>query len=205
MKAFPYPELKSKILFLNIGFERETYFNWVNESEEVGFTQIDILGARNFSEDPSDYIHLVKKGQRLVFQMMASPERGFTKALFVVGAKIDCQYQVMEAILEYFASQWYLRYDELLRGPSVDARMFEDFAEVVEAAFEEVPKNYLQKLLVRCPQCDANYFVFVRTSLVQSAVSFPMALVYQHANHALLIYVDEQYESRGESIVNITG
>src|SRR5271157_888653 len=112
LKAFPYPELNSQILFVNIGYDRETFFSWTNPDADVGFTQIDVLGARNYPGDVSDYIHLVKKDTKLVFRLISNPECGFKKTIFLIGGTPDCQYQVMEAFIEYLSAQWYLQFNE---------------------------------------------------------------------------------------------
>ncbi len=116
----------------------------------------------------------------------------------------ECQYQVIEAFLEYLSTKWFEQFGSM-QNTSTAGKIYEPFVETVEQAFEEVPKNYLMKVKAHCKICNDYFGVYVRRSLVDGAPSYPVALVLQHANHALLIYVDDKYQSRGESIVNITG
>ncbi len=82
---------------------------------------------------------------------------------------------------------------------------YDPFIDTIEHAFEEIPKNHLMRVKAHCKICNDYYSVYMRRSLVDDAPSYPVALVFQHANHALLIYIDDKYQSRGEAVVNITG
>ncbi len=202
--AHPYPELRQQVLFLDIGINTENLFHWINPKTENPFVQIDVIAARSFPGDLSDFIHLPRKENKLVFRQYANPECGFKKLIFVVGATKDCQYQVIETFLEFLSTKWYAQFASM-QNTSTGGKVFEPFNETIEQAFEEIPKTFLIMVKVYCKACSEYFRVYVRKSIVDGADFYPIAIVFQHANHALLFYVDEQYQSRGESIVNITG
>lgn len=141
----------------------------------------------------------------MVFRKI-EPPKGRGKALiFIVGATPACQYQVMEAFMEFISEQWHELYGELILQSSTFGNLFDGFKEIVEDAFKEVPKRYLIKTNTRCTSCAENFIIYVKKSLIDHATSFPVALVFEHADHALLLYIDSQGNSRGESTVDITG
>ncbi len=202
--AYPYPELRQQILFLDVGYNTETHFHWINAKTENPFAPIDVIAARSFPGDLTNYIHLQRKENKLAFRLYANPACGFKKLIFVIGATGECQYQVIEAFLEYLATKWYEQFGSFPSTPGT-WKVFDPFVETVEQAFEEIPKSFLMKVKTHCKICNDNFGVYVRKSLVDGSSSYPVALVFQHANHALLIYIDDKYQSRGESVVNITG
>jgi len=203
MKAFPYPELRQQILFFDIGINTETHFRWVNPADLDNYL-LDVIAARNFPADLENYIHLQRKENKMVFRQYADPNCGFKKLLFVIGATKECQYQVVEAFLDYLSTRWFEQFGSM-QEVSSSGKIYERFNEIVEQAFEVIPKEVLMKVKTHCKLCNQYFGVYLRKSLVEEAPSYPVAIVFQHAHHALLVYVDDKYESRGESIVNITG
>ncbi len=205
IKADPYPKLKNQILYLNIGIGSETYFNWRNEDAKISFNQIDVLSARNYPGKFSYYIHIKKPDYKLLFRKLAPPKEKGKNLIFIVGATPDCQYQVMEAFMEFIYEQWYELYGDLFLQSSTFGNLFDGFKEIVQDAFTEVPKKYLIKTGTRCNSCAENFEIYIRKSLILNAEFFPVAIVFEHADHALLLYIDQQGHSRGESAVDITG
>jgi hypothetical protein len=205
LKAAPYNALRDQILFVNIGKEAESFFDWKNPNAKLTFNQLDVANARRYEGDLSYYIHLKKQDYKLVFRNMSPPLSGETNLIFIVGATPECQYQAMEAFLEYLAKQWFDIYDTTYMQASSFGEIFNGFEIVVDDAFIDVPKDYLMLVQSHCKACGKNYEIYVRKSLIENAESFPAALVFEHADHALLLYIDEQYNTRGESSVDISG
>ncbi|OLS13993.1 MAG: hypothetical protein RBG13Loki_2389 [Promethearchaeota archaeon CR_4] len=197
--------MRNQILYLNIGIGSETFFNWRNPAATITFNQIDVLNARNYPGKLSYSIHIKKQDYKLVFRKIDPPKGKGKTLIFIVGATPACQYQVMEAFMEFISEQWYEVYSELFLQSSTFGNLFEGFKEIVEDAFKEVPKRYLIKMTTRCSSCAQNFVLYVKKSLIDHAESFPVALVFEHADHALLLYIDSQGHTRGESTVDITG
>jgi len=205
LKATPYTALREQILFVNIGKEAEAFFNWRNPNAKLTFNQIDVVNTRNYSGDLSYFIHLKKQDYKLVFRNMCPPLSGSTGLIFIVGATLECQFQVMEAFLEYLAQQWFDIYDATYLQTSSFGEIFDGFEIVVDDAFSDVPNDFLMMVQSHCKACGKLYDIYVRKSLIEHAESYPAALVFEHADHALLLYIDEQYNARGESAVDISG
>ncbi len=164
-----------------------------------------MLSARNYPGKLSYYIHIKKQDYKLVFRKLAPPKEKGKSLIFIVGATPDCQFQVMEAFMEFIYEQWYELYGDLFLQSSSFGNLFDGFKEIMQDAFEEVPKKYLIKTSTRCNSCAENFEIYVRKSFIDHAECFPVAIVFEHADHALLLYIDQQGHSRGESAVDITG
>ena len=197
--------MRNQLLYVNIGIGSETYFNWRNENAKITFNQLDVLNARNYPGKLSYYIHIKKQDYKLVFRKLAPPKGKGKELIFIVGATPDCQYQVMEAFIEFIFEQWYEIYGKLFLKSSSFGNLFDGFKEIIQDAFTEVPRKYLIKTATRCSSCSENFEVYVRKSLINNAEYFPVAIIFEHADHALLLYIDQQGNSRGESPVDITG
>ncbi len=195
--------LSHEILFIDIGSGQDSYFTWSNPVVENQFSKMDVITARSFAGNAGEYVHLKRKESKVVFRQVPSPDGGIAKVLIVVGTAVTCQHQVMEAVLDFIGERWFTRYGgktSFSGGPEV----FVDFAGEVRAAFEVVPKERVRMVLVNCRACHQVYKINVKTALVDHASSFPVPLVFVHANHALLIYIDRGYQSRGECLVNVS-
>jgi hypothetical protein len=197
--------LRNQILYINIGVGSETFFNWRNASAKIGFNQIDVVGARTYEGNLSYYIHIKKQDYKLVFRKMNPPAGRGKSLIFIVGGTPDCQFQVMEAFVEFLSTQWNELYGEFILQSSTFGNLFEGFKEIVGDAFNEVPKSYLFKVGTNCHSCAKRFEIYVRKSLIAHAEAYPVALVFEHTDHALLLYIDQQGNSRGESTVDITG
>ncbi|OLS15366.1 MAG: hypothetical protein RBG13Loki_0997 [Promethearchaeota archaeon CR_4] len=199
-----HKDFRQEILFIDIGGSQESYFTWSNSETGSQFSKIDVITARSVPGNAEDYVYMKRNEYKLIFRQLPHPERGFTKILFVIGASLTCQYQVMEAFLDFLGEQWFARFGgntNFTSGP----KLFESFDEDINLAFEMVPKDRIKTVQIQCRACNQYFKVHVKKALIDHASSFPVPLVFVHANHALLIYIDQNYRSRGERIVNITG
>lgn len=193
--------LRDQVYFIDIGRKSGSLFHW-NSTGKSAFTYQLQITAEHQVQRPEIpvFVHTLKKDMKVV-----SWER--EGLIIVVGASVDLQYQVIEAVIEYIINEFLDLYGSLLdtyvNGQGV---LFNGFKQIVEEGFETIWKEQIKQLLVQCPGCGQRAIrVYVRKSLIESAASYPVALVYQHGTHALLIYIDANYDVRGAEIVNITG
>ena len=127
------------------------------------------------------------------------------KIIFLISGVEECQYQFLEAMDKFLAKEPLDAYANVLSGMSYDGRFFDAFREIVDTRLTEVPTNYVKKVRAKCRLCDEYYDIYVRNSLIEQATSNSVSLVFEHADHALLLYLDKQFDVRGENVVDITG
>ena len=53
--------------------------------------------------------------------------------------------------------------------------------------------------------CNQVLPLVVKRSFILSADSYPVPLVYTHKGHAILCFIDKNFDVRGVELVNITG
>ncbi|HMF32552.1 MAG TPA: hypothetical protein VKK79_14105 [Candidatus Lokiarchaeia archaeon] len=205
MKAVLDSELREQIYYVNIGRGVETLFNWRNPNASSTFNQIDVIGARNYPKNVAHYVHLKKPDYKIVFRKLKFTDGAQEPVIFIVSGGSECQYQVLEAFIEYLMGKWQEVYGDTIVGASYSGELFDGFDVAVDGAFDDVPQTHLSKVRAHCRICDKDYEIYVRKSLVDNAPSSPVALVFEHEDHALLLYIDKQFVVRGENVVEITG
>ena len=94
----------------------------------------------------------------------------------------------------------------ILSYGNFDISIFRDF----NRHLEEIIKNFdnlgLVKIInVPCMICKNTKKLIVKKSFIQNAESYPVPLVYMHDGHAILCFIDKNYDVRGVELVNITG
>ncbi len=196
-------EFGQEMFLIDIGGSQERYFTWNNLAIGNQFSKMDVITARSFPGNMGEYVHLKRKEYKLLFRQITHTERGFTKVLIVLGASLTCQHQLMEACLDFLGERWFARFrgnTSVTSGP----KAFESFAEDIHLAFEVVPNEHIKTVQVHCRACNQDFKVHVKTAIIDNASSSPVPLVFVHANHALFIYIDRSYLSRGECIVNVS-
>ena len=82
--------------------------------------------------------------------------------------------------------------------------MFKDFTSRVNEIIENLD-DLIKKVDVFCKVCKKTLPLYVKKSMIKSATSFPVPLVYNHKGHAIVTYVDQNFVVRGVELVNITG
>ena len=65
--------------------------------------------------------------------------------------------------------------------------------------------DLIQKVDVYCTVCKKTLPLFIKKSIMKSATSFPVPIVYNHQGHAIVCYIDQNFIVRGVELVNITG
>ncbi len=80
---------------------------------------------------------------------------------------------------------------------------FNENIEDIIAGFNEL--GTVKELKVPCMVCNTILPIIVKKSFIENAESYPVPLVYMHKGHAILCFIDKNYDVRGVELVNITG
>ncbi|MFX1394317.1 MAG: hypothetical protein ACFFAH_12190 [Promethearchaeota archaeon] len=128
------------------------------------------------------------------------------KLLYTIGADMDVQFQILEALLERidekFHETWDL--DVISSYGNISSNIFKDFTKQVNFIIENV-KDLIVPVDVFCRVCQKTLPLYVKKSIIKTATSFPVPLVYNHKGHAIVTYIDQNFIVRGVELVNITG
>ncbi|MHA1733277.1 MAG: hypothetical protein ACTSU5_15120 [Promethearchaeota archaeon] len=194
--------LHEKIFFINVGRGTDTFFHWNSNVNSSKTYKLEVMPARaHFSsvQDPEVpyFVHWSRSDMKIAAWK--------NKAVFVVGASVEIQFQVIEAIIEYITELFLAMYDFAIESYVTGGEaIFHGFGEFLEKALDVIPEH-VELLRAPCKACGVNVPVYVKKRLVNEAPSHPVALVFEHASHALLIYIDKEFKVRSTTVVDISG
>ncbi|GAB4305048.1 MAG: hypothetical protein Kow0069_00290 [Promethearchaeota archaeon] len=195
-------DLRDEILYFDVGKGSDTFFNWTQKGRTPTAFRLEVMPARSFAWNSE--VHFFVHWKKTDAKLSAYQEGGL---VFVVVGKPSLQFQVMDAFLEHLAEKFIDAY-----GLTVDSyvvgseNLFSGFSTVVEDAFEVVTKDKVKLVRAVCKACgNKQIHVWVKKSLVEKSNVHPVALVYEHAAHAVLLYVDADFKVRAASVVEISG
>jgi len=194
-----YKNIAEFLEFINISNEDFTLFEWKPPSSMRRFD----LDLNIVKENPvSDiFFHKDKGNMKIVYIRKHN-------LIYTVGANPKVQYQLLEALLEYVDLKFNEIYDVevILSYGNFSIGLFNGFKQNVE----EIIKNFsdldlVKRIQVECRVCNKVLPLFVKRSVIENAESHPVPIVYVHKGHAILCFIDRNFQHRGIELVNITG
>ena len=194
-----YRNIGEFLEFINISNDEVTLFEW---KPEKSFRRFD-LDLNIVKENPvSDiFFHKDKGNMKLVHIRKNS-------LIYTVGASIKVQFQLLEALLEHVSFKFHETYDidVILSYSNFNPNIFNSFKETMEDIIKNfVDLDLVQRIQVECKVCKTVLPLFVKRSFIQNAESYPVPIVYVHEGHAILCFIDQNFQHRGVELVNITG
>lgn len=130
---------------------------------------------------------------------------------YTIGAEADdkVQFQLMESLLEMVIKEFQDTYDTevIFSVGNVSPNAFMGFKSILDETFANIKTYDLGKTIhAHCRACNKSRMpIFIKKSIIDNAESYPVPIVYNHKGHALLCYIDKNFEVRGVEIVNTTG
>jgi hypothetical protein len=128
--------------------------------------------------------------------------------IYTAGSNNEVQFQLLEALIEQVAIVFNERYDieSYIKYDNFSTASFSNFNEEIDNVIKNFNSLELVKdLKVPCMVCNSVLPVIVKRSFVENAESYPVPLVYTHKGHAILCFIDKNYDIRGVELVNVTG
>ena len=187
--------------FINISYESDqkglTLFEWKPPQSHKP-TTLDLHVVReNTTKDI--FFHLNKGVMKIVYIRMGI-------LLYTIGSDEGVQYQLMEALIEKVNEQFNEMYavDVILSYGDVTPIVFKDFTTKVNEIIENA-EELIKTVDVFCRVCKKTLALQVKKSLIKSASSFPVPVVYTHRGHAIVTYVDQNFVMRGVELVTMNG
>ncbi|MFX1418840.1 MAG: hypothetical protein ACFE9N_07970 [Promethearchaeota archaeon] len=194
-----YKNIAEFLEFINISNENFTLFEWKPENS---FRRFD-LDLNIVKENPiSDiFFHRDKGNMKLVYIRKHN-------LIYTVGASPAVQYQLLEALLEYVDLKFNEIYDVkvILSYGDFSPGLFNEFKGIIKDIIKQFADlGLVQRIHVECRVCGKVLPLFVKKSFIEYAESYPVPIVYSHKGHAILCFIDKNFQHRGVELVNITG
>ena len=194
-----YSEILQNIEFINISTDEFTIYEWKPPRSYKSF----ILDLNIVKQNPVSniFFHIFRGNMKIVHIRI-------NNLIYTAGSNIIVQFQLLEALIEKVSIEFNVKYDveSYVSYGNTTTTMFTSFNENIEgiiAGFNEL--NTVRELKVPCMVCNTVLPIIVKKSFIENAESYPVPLVYMHKGHAILCFIDKNYDVRGVELVNITG
>ena len=194
-----YKNIGEFLEFINISNEKFTLFEWKPPGSMRRFD----LDLNIVKENPiSDIFFQKDKGNMKIVYIRIN------NLLYTVGASPEVQYQLLEALLEYVDLKFNEMYDVdvILSYGDFSPGLFNGFKDQIEYIIKDFADlDLVKRIMVECRVCNTVLPLFVKKSVIENAESHPVPIVFSHKGHAILCFIDRNYQHRGIELVSLTG
>jgi hypothetical protein len=194
-----YRNIGEFLEFIDISKNEFKLFHWQPESSFRRF-DLDINVVKD-NRITDIFVHKDKGNMKIVHIKK-------NEMFYIVGASIKVQFQLLEALLEHIDIEFNKMYDvnTILSYGHFNPNMFNKFKEQLESIIINFADlDLVKRIMVECRVCKTVLPLFVKKSMIQNADSYPVPIVYVHEGHAILCFIDQNFQHRGVELVNITG
>jgi hypothetical protein len=185
--------------FINISTEELKLFEWKPPRSFRNYFLDQNIIKDNAKE--GFFNHIDKGNMKITYTRKG-------KLFLSAGGESELQFQIMEAILEYINEQFIDMFDidVLFSYENISTNIFNPFKDIVEKTIHNLKDlDLIKPINIHCRACKKMVRVFIKKSMIENADSYPIPIVYRHEGHALLSYIDGEFNVRGSEVVNITG
>ena len=194
-----YKKIGEFLEFVNISNKEFTLFEWKPPNSYRRFDLDLNIVKENVMSDI--FFHRDKGNMKIVFIQK-------NNLLYTVGSSPQIQYQLLEALLEQVDMEFNEMYDigVILSYGNSNSNIFNGFTEIIDNIIKNFSElDIVKRIHVECRVCKTVLPLFVKKSFIDNAESYPVPIVYMHKGHAILCFIDQNYQHRGVELVNITG
>lgn len=194
-----YSRVLQNLEFINISTDKFSIFEWKPPRSFKSF----ILDLNIVKQNPISniFFHIFKGNMKIVHIRLKN-------IIYTAGSNNEVQFQLLEALIErvsvvfneIYNIESYIKYDNF------STTILSPFKEEVDKIINNFNSlNSVMDLKVPCMVCNTVLPVIVKRSFIENAESYPVPLVYNHKGHAILCFIDKNYDIRGVELVNVTG
>ena len=174
----------------------ENLYQWGKTGNVLSSFTLDLLKAQDMAKTEGIFYHLERPNRKLSFILK-------NEMVYVVGSDKEAQSQLLEAILEQSIISFTEFYKQKLNsyvGGFVSE--YREFDKQLQRIIHTL-NDYVKVVMTPCHACGSLPInVIVKKSIFDKPhKSYPIPLVHCHKGHALLIYLDKQYQVRASEIV----
>ncbi|MHA1197295.1 MAG: hypothetical protein ACTSRH_16490 [Promethearchaeota archaeon] len=185
--------------FINISTENFTIFEWKPPGSYKSFVLDLNIYKKNTIKNI--FFHINKGNLKIAYIRKEN-------LIYSAGSTNQMQYQMLEALIEQVIKDFNEMYavDVILSYENFSPNVFNNFKLKVEEIIDNFNELNIVKIInVPCMVCNQVLPLVVKRSFILSADSYPVPLVYTHKGHAILCFIDKNFDVRGVELVNITG
>ena len=194
-----FKNVLKKLEFINISTDDFTIFEWKPKRSYKSF----ILDMNILKQNPMHNIFFhVNKGNLKIAYIR------YENQICSAGADTDMQFQLLEALIEEVHKLFNEIYDVdyILSYGNFSPGIFNNFKNQVDGVISNFESlELVQVINVPCPACNKVLPLIIKKSFIKNAESYPVPIVYTHDGHALLAFIDMNFNVRGVELVNMTG
>jgi len=192
-------KIMQSLEFINISNDEFTIFEWKPPRSYKSF----VLDLNILKKNPSTgiFFHIHKGNMKIVHIRSGN-------LIYVAGSDPQIQFQLLEALIEEILLRFNQRYDieSYLSYGKFSSNMFDSFKPIVEDIIINFKNlNLVKQINVPCMVCDKVLPLIVKKNFIENAESHPVPIVYSHEGHAILCFIDKNFDVRGVELVNISG
>jgi len=194
-----YSRVLQNLEFINISTDKFSIFEWKPPRSFRSF----ILDLNIVKQNPVSniFFHIFKGNMKIVHIRVKN-------IIYTAGSNNEVQFQLLEALIERVSVVFNEIYDieSYIKYDNFSTTILSPFKEEVDNIINNFNSlNSVMDLKVPCMVCNTVLPVIVKRSFIDNAESYPVPLVYNHKGHAILCFIDKNYDIRGVELVNITG
>ncbi|MFX1267121.1 MAG: hypothetical protein ACFFAK_04095 [Promethearchaeota archaeon] len=192
-------KIMQNLEFINISNDEFTIFEWKPPRSYKSFALDMNILKQNPSRDI--FFHLHKGNMKIAYIRMEN-------LIYSAGSNTEIQFQLLEALIEEVSKKFNERYDvkSYLSFGKFSSNMFDSFRPFVENIIRNFKSlNLVKQINVPCMVCDNILPLLIKRSSIDNAESHPVPIVYIHSGHAILCFIDRNFDVRGVELVNVTG
>ena len=194
-----YKNIGEYLEFINISNEKFTLFEW---KPVRSFKRYD-LDLNIVKQNPVNdiFFHLTKGNMKIVHIRRDN-------LIYTVGSRNEVQFQLLEALLDHVSLKFHEIYDVevILSYGNFSINIFNAFKNEIEDIIEKFADlGLIKRINVECRVCNKVLTLFIKKNFIENAESYPVPIVYVHEGHAILCFIDQNFDVRGVELVNITG
>ncbi len=194
-----YKKIGEYLEFINVSNESFTLFEWKPINS---FRRFD-LDLNIIKQNPINdiFFHRDKGNMKIVYIRKHN-------LLYAIGSSPRVQFQLLEALLEHVDLKFNETYDVkvILSYGNFSTNIFNGFKQIIKDIIKDFGElDLVKRIHVECRVCNKVLPLFVKKSFIIDAESYPVPIVYTHSGHAILCFIDQNFQHRGVELVNITG
>ena len=194
-----YSRILQNLEFINISTDEFSIFEWKPPRSFRSFIlDLNIVKKNRVS---NIFFHIFKGNMKIVHIRLKN-------LIYTAGSNNEVQFQLLEALIERISVVFNEIYDieSYIKYDNFSSTTFSPFKEEVDNIINNFNSlNSVRDIKVPCMVCNTILPVIVKRSFVENAESYPVPLVYNHKGHAILCFIDKNYDIRGVELVNVTG
>ena len=195
-----FKNILKELEFINISTEEFTIFEWKPARSYKSF--ILDLNILKQNPPPTDiFFHMNRGNLKIAYTR-------YGDFIYSAGSNIDMQFQLLEALIEevYRLFTEIYAVEQILKYGNFSPAIFANFKTQVDDLIANFENLGLVKVInVPCSACSTILPLIIKKSFIKNAESYPVPIVYTHKGHAILVFIDMNYNVRGVELVNMTG